>query len=126
MKKLILSLCIILALSACKDENEPKEQTKPVVRIGATLPLTGGFSETGNSAKQALLIAFEKWQQKDMKYRYELFVEDDAKEIKVKNNSIYYVKDDSIYRYNKYGKVKLITRNELKYNYENVFDVYIK
>ena len=55
-----------------------------------------------------------------------LFTEDDAKEIKVKNNSIYYVKDDSIYRYNKYGKVKLITRNELKYNYENVFDVYIK
>ena len=78
MKKLILSLCCIFSLMACKEEAKPQIRTKPVVKIGATLPLTGGFSETGNSAKQALLIAFDKWQQKDTKYRYELFIEDDA------------------------------------------------
>lgn len=55
-----------------------------------------------------------------------LFEENDAKEIKLNNDSIYYIKDDSIYRYNKYGNVKLVTRNELKYNFENVYDIYIK
>ncbi len=55
-----------------------------------------------------------------------LLKEENAQEIKMKYGNIYYIKDDSIYRYNKYGSVSLITRNELKYNTDNVFDVYVK
>lgn len=55
-----------------------------------------------------------------------LFIDKDAKEIKVKGDSIYYLKNDSIYRYNIKGNVILLTRNELKYNSENAFDIYLK
>ncbi|MBR2299582.1 MAG: ABC transporter substrate-binding protein [Alphaproteobacteria bacterium] len=77
MKKLILILSCVLALSAFKEE-KAQTQAKPVIRIGVTLPLTGGFAETGLSAKEAVIMAFEKWQSENTKYDYELFIEDDA------------------------------------------------
>ena len=77
MKKIILNLCMVLALSACKEEKAPQTQAKPVIKIGANLHLTGQLAHTGAGAKNALQMAFEKWQKKDTKYRYELIFEDD-------------------------------------------------
>ncbi len=79
MKKFILSIVMATALTACGEKAETtKENGKPVVKIGATLPLTGNLSDAGSSAKEAILMAFEKWKQKDTKYDYQLFIEDDA------------------------------------------------
>ena len=49
MKKLLLSLCVLLVLTACKDDNKTtaQAQTKPAVKIGIILPLTGTNSYMG-------------------------------------------------------------------------------
>ena len=53
-----------------------------------------------------------------------LFDADGVREVITKNNNVYFIKDDSIYRYNEYGTVKLVTKNEFKYNSDNIYDVY--
>jgi len=49
---------------------------KPTIKIGVTLPLTGGVAMLGESNKNAILLA--KSQLKNTKYNYELVFEDDA------------------------------------------------
>ncbi len=79
MKKFLASLCMVLALVACKEEkkNEVKAEAKPVVKIGATLPLTGNLSYVGNGAQNALQMLLNKWQAKNTKYKYEIVFEND-------------------------------------------------
>ena len=78
MKKLILSLLMATALTACGQKADaPKEGEKPIVKIGLTLPLTGTFVETGSLAKEAAIMALDKWQKQDTKYNYQIFVEND-------------------------------------------------
>ena len=74
MKKLLISVLAALSLVACSEE----KSDKPVVRIGATLSLTGPFSEVGDSAKEAINMALKKWESKDTKYKYEIFFENDS------------------------------------------------
>lgn len=70
-------------LTACGEKAEtPKENEKPVVKIGVSLPLTGNMAFMGNIAKEAVLMSFEKWKNQDTKYRYELIIEDDEFEPK--------------------------------------------
>ena len=76
MKKWLLSLCMVLALVACKEEKK-EASAKPVIKIGVTLPLSGAFAETGELSKEAIQMALEKWKQKDTKYDYQLFIEND-------------------------------------------------
>ena len=49
-----------------------------------------------------------------------------AKEIKANNDSIFYIKDDTLFKYNKFGNFIIAKSNEFRYNYENVYDVYQK
>jgi len=79
MKRWLLALCMVLALVACKEEKKESAQAegKPVIKIGITLPLSGAFAETGELSKEAMLMALEKWKQKDTKYDYQLFIEND-------------------------------------------------
>ncbi len=79
MRKWLLILCMVLALVACKEENkQAKVEAKPVIKIGASLPLTGSFAESGLLSKESALMALEKWKNKDTKFDYQLFVEDDS------------------------------------------------
>ncbi|MBE6448587.1 MAG: ABC transporter substrate-binding protein [Alphaproteobacteria bacterium] len=79
MKKFILSIMLATALTACGEKAEtPKENEKPVVKIGASLPLTGNMAHIGVSAQKSLSLALEKWNAKDTKFNYELIVEDDV------------------------------------------------
>ncbi|MGN0974094.1 MAG: hypothetical protein ACI4OT_05060 [Bacilli bacterium] len=56
-----------------------------------------------------------------------LFKADDIKEFKVINDYIYFIDEDNLYMYNRYlGLKKIINKNEFKYNYQNIFNVYIK
>ena len=76
MKKLILTLCIVLALAACDNKKEETQASgKPIVKIGAILPLSGDLAIWGNSEKQGLILAQENLP-KDLKNKYELVIED--------------------------------------------------
>ena len=92
MKKLILSLCVVLALTACGEKKaEDPTDTKPVIKMGAILPLTGDLAYIGVSAKRSLLLALDKWNQKDTKFKYELIIEDvafDAKTVAIVTNKL--------------------------------------
>ena len=71
MKKILISLCMVLALVACKEEkkNTAKVEAKPVIKIGASLPLTGNMAYIGNSAQKSLQMALDKWNAKNTKYK---------------------------------------------------------
>ena len=75
MKKLILILSCILALSACKEE-KAQTQAKPVIKIGAILPLTGAAAALGASLKAGTMAAIEDKAREGLKYHYELVFED--------------------------------------------------
>lgn len=49
----------------------------------------------------------------------------DLKEMKVINDRIYYINNDTLYRCDNNGIIPLIKREEFKYNSLNIFDVYI-
>lgn len=53
-----------------------------------------------------------------------LFDKDDIREIIIRDDNIYYIKDDTIYRHNSFGNVPLVQKNEFKYNSDNIYDVY--
>ena len=72
MKRFLASLCMVLALVACKEEKKQAEvKAKPVVKIGVSLPLTGNLAYIAEGAKNALQMVLEKWQKKETKYQYE-------------------------------------------------------
>jgi len=53
-----------------------------------------------------------------------LFKEDNINSLVTKYGNIYYVKDDTIYKHNTYGTFPMAIKNELKFNYDNIFDIY--
>ena len=77
MKKWILSLCMVLALVACKDEKkiEAEADTRPVVKIGVIMSFTGAEPEGANNAKNALLFVRDN-KLKSSPINYELIFED--------------------------------------------------
>ena len=87
MKKLLLSLLMATALTACGDESGDKNKTeanaKPVVKIGASLPLSGDMTETGKNLQAAMSLAFQDEKAKqNLKYDYQLVFEDDQYDVK--------------------------------------------
>ena len=86
MKKWLLSLCMMLALAACDDKKsseQAKVNGKPVVRIGASLPLSGDMAETGKNLQAAMKLALQDEAAKqNLKYEYELIFEDDQYDVK--------------------------------------------
>lgn len=78
MKKTLWALCMVLGLAACGDKTqEQQDNGKPIIKIGATLPLTGNLAYIGEGAKNALDMLLEKWQTKDTKYQYKIVYEND-------------------------------------------------
>ena len=79
MKKVLFSLMIAAVLTACGEKTEtPKENTKPVVKIGVNLPMTGDMAFAGEVQKAALELALHDVEQQDTKYKYELIIEDNV------------------------------------------------
>ena len=72
----IAAVFLIGGFLMMRNEQQPTEGAKPIVKIGVTLPLTGGVAMLGESNKNALLLA--KQQLKNTKYDYEFVFEDDA------------------------------------------------
>ena len=84
MKKLLCILCALFAIAGCDRE----KSDKPIITIGASLPLTGNMAHIGKSAKNSLQMALDEWNKKDTKFKYKLLVEDDAFEAKKVANII--------------------------------------
>ena len=81
MKKWLLCFCIILALVACKDEKKETAQidTRPVVKIGISLPLTGDIAYMGQALKGAVQVAEQQLNESSgLKNKYEFIIEDNA------------------------------------------------
>jgi ABC-type branched-subunit amino acid transport system substrate-binding protein len=78
MKKFLVSLCMVLALVACKEEKKEETQadTKPVVKIGVLYPLSGDSAFFGDSAKKAADLFFKEFDATKFKYKYQLIWED--------------------------------------------------
>lgn len=78
MNKTLLALCMVLGLAACGDKaQEQQDNSKPVIKIGAILPLTGGAAQLGEGAKNGAIMAVEQLNKaSDNRYKYELVIED--------------------------------------------------
>ena len=55
-----------------------------------------------------------------------LFKAKNVQDIKVKEDNIYYINDQFLYRYNDYGNVRILKREQFKYDYTNIYDVYFE
>lgn len=85
MKKKLLIIAGILAVVAvgffalrpAQESNDPR----PVVKIGATLPLSGNLAPVGNAIKEAMLMARDEIPA-NSKYRYEIIIEDNLFEMR--------------------------------------------
>lgn len=73
MKKLLCFLCMAVSLCACDRE----ESGRPVVKIGAVLPLSGDSSNFGESAKNGMMMALAEINaDPNNKFKYEIVMED--------------------------------------------------
>ena len=76
MKKWLLSLCMVLALVACKEEKKTETNAKPVIKIGAMYPMSGDGAAFGQAAKNASDMYFEEFNKKPHKFDYQVIFED--------------------------------------------------
>ena len=78
MKKWLLCLCMVLALAACKEEKKEETQAnaKPVIKIGAILPLTGSQADMGEAAKAGMYKAIDEKDKSSLHYDYQFVFED--------------------------------------------------
>lgn len=86
MKKFILSLMMATALTACGDDNEANknvsQNTKPVIKIGASLPLSGNLAVYGKALQKSLDLALKDQDKNKLKYDYKVIIEDDEYDVK--------------------------------------------
>lgn len=81
---------------------------------------------TSNGAVYVKNGVFYKVYNNYLKNPIYLFEAKDVQDIKVKEDNIYYIKDQILYRYNDYGNVKILKREQFKYDYTNIYDVYFE
>lgn len=78
---IIIAVILAGVFLVCGMRNAVPADDRPVVRIGASLPLTGNLAPVGGVIKEALLMAQAEIPA-DSKYRYELIIDDDQFEVK--------------------------------------------
>lgn len=77
MKKYLSIICAAaMMLSACDKKEDNAVSTKPIVKIGATLPLSGDAAEAGIVTREAMEMTLDNLRRKGLKYNYEVIYED--------------------------------------------------
>ena len=76
MKKILLTLCMVLSLSACKEDAKPQAQS--VIKLGIIAPMSGEYAHFGESMKVAVKMFEEDDKTKNSAYQYKFFIEDGA------------------------------------------------
>ena len=87
MKKLFIILAVIaLAVVGyfCLGQENKVESAneKPIIKIGASLPLTGNLAMYGQALQKVLDLSLKDASEQNLKYDYKIVIEDDAFEIK--------------------------------------------
>ena len=73
---------MVLVVNPRNTGNVTKSDEKPVVKIGATLPLTGPLAFLGQGAQNSILLAEDYLKNKETKFNYVVIFEDDKFEVK--------------------------------------------
>lgn len=81
---------------------------------------------TSNGAVYVKEGVFYKVYNNYLKNPIYLFEAKDVQDVKVKEDNIYYINDQFLYRYNDYGNVRILKREQFKYDYTNIYDVYFE
>lgn len=77
MQKWLLSLCMVLALTACDNKKEEAQaDSRPVVKIGVMLPMSGEIAEFGETSRYA--VEFAAADHEDSPIKFEIIFEDDT------------------------------------------------
>ena len=77
MRKWLLSLCMVLALTACDNKKEEAQaDSRPVVKIGVMLPMSGEIAEFGETSRYA--VEFAAADHEDSPIKFEIIFEDDT------------------------------------------------
>lgn len=83
IKKMLAVATTILTLVACSKEKNNNPDDKPIIKIGAILPLSGGMANLGSAAHNGAILAIEELNQNPQnKYYYELISDDTATDAK--------------------------------------------
>jgi len=69
---------------------------------------------------------FYKVYKKNLNKPIFLFSFDDIDEVNVINDSVYFINDNTLYRYDDTGLKKILVNKEFRYNYDNIYSVYVK
>jgi len=82
-KKYLVALFLFLIIGLFMiSEDKHEAPSKPMVKIGVIAPLTGDVSYLGELYVKAVKLAVSEAENKNLKYDYELTIEDDALETK--------------------------------------------
>lgn len=77
MKKWLLSLCMLIALTACDNKKEAEQNdNRPVVKIGVMLPMSGEMAEFGENSRYA--VEFAQEDHKGSPIKFDIIFEDDT------------------------------------------------
>ena len=69
---------------------------------------------------------FYQVSKKDINNKILLYSDQDIKDAVISNGSIYFIKNDIVYKKNKYGIKEVIKNNEFIYNFKNIVNAYYK
>ena len=70
MKKLLLTLCLVLSLTACDSKEEKRADAKPVVKIGVIDALSGKYAENGQNVRQVIEFAKQDFSSSDIDFEF--------------------------------------------------------
>ena len=82
MKKSLIALiliCVIASVLIYQNRSNPESNndSKPTIKIGVTLPLTGDAAQFGLTNQEAVNLALNKWKNQPTKFNYEAIFMDD-------------------------------------------------
>jgi len=88
-KLLIITLCLVVILSACSAHSPSEFSTSNKLKIGAIIPLTGSFSWLGQDQRNALTMALEDYNNIQNHQPVELIIEDSQGDPKLAVSAAY-------------------------------------
>ena len=95
---------LVILLVACGDQtNNSKQNARPTIKVGVSLPLTGDIAYMGQALKGAVDVAAKNLKaDNSLKNNYEFIIEDNAyntKNVIAINNKFAYVDKSKCFRY---------------------------
>lgn len=104
--------------------------TKQELKFNEKYPIKGNYVKSFETSKYYYYYnsknEFYKVYKKDLDKPIFLFQFDDMKEISVVEDHIYFIHNDTLYRYDGAGLKRLLTNKEFIYNSKNIYNVYFE